>query len=396
MSTNETGSPCWKAGFEIELMAPRGSSRAALAREIAARAGGSVRRVFYPQSEIDTAGRVKGYETLTLGFEVLDARGLPVVRLVDDITLNADLDLDVEGASGWYRVLSTHKCVLDLVEARCDAEAPLEEVLAPLAELYRTAQRHGPQGMRVVDSKSGTLAAALPLAGERERACELITPPLLAERAERLRFLLGAASESGFTVPKESATHVHFDGEALSNPKAFRNVVAVFHRFREILKARFRTNPACTRLGPWPDDLLSLVASERFVTLPWPEARRAIDSTRILKWCDFNLLNLVDPFASKRTFEVRILPTVLDAPTVVGWASFFERLLRRAVDAPLLTVLPTLPAGAQAEKELEAFLATGAFPTPAPKPVGQGFTVSTGPNVQGLTFNLTPGPRPRP
>jgi hypothetical protein len=41
----------WRSGFELELLAPRGSDRRVLAEELAARHGGTVRTVWHEDSE---------------------------------------------------------------------------------------------------------------------------------------------------------------------------------------------------------------------------------------------------------------------------------------------------------------------------------------------------------
>ncbi|MBD2114253.1 MULTISPECIES: amidoligase family protein [Cyanophyceae] len=81
-----------RVGLEIELMAPRGSSRQALAEAIAAAYGGSVSRIFYPQSEHSQIVGTPVLENLTLGFEVRDAQHQAIAWCVDDLTLQADCD----------------------------------------------------------------------------------------------------------------------------------------------------------------------------------------------------------------------------------------------------------------------------------------------------------------
>jgi hypothetical protein len=349
----------WTRGFEIELVAPVGSSRETLAKRIAELRGGSTKRVFYPQSERASRPSVLAYETLTLAFQVLDAAGRPFALLADDITLNADLRDDVEGAPGFYRILSTSKPVLDLVELHASADASLDDVLVPLAALFGTRVAAGEAGVRVVRSRSGVAAMAFPLAGDRERACEVITPPLPGDEAILRRYLgmvLGASHDLGFFVPEESATHVHFDGKLLQDAKAIRNLVCVFGRFGRVLREVLETNPSCTRLGGWPAAFVELATSEAFLALPWPAAARAVLDAGVVKWCDYNVLNLVDPFATKRTFEVRVLGTTFDVDLLVERSMLLARLLGRAVSSPPLA---RKEEGSRAD--LDAFLAGGAF-----------------------------------
>lgn len=349
----------WTRGFEIELVAPVGCSRETLARRIAEVRGGTTARVFYPQSERASRPGILAYETLTLAFQVLDGAGRPFALLADDITLNADLRDDVEGAPGFYRILSTSKPVLDLVELHASAAATIDEVLAPVASLFGTRVAPGAEGVHVVRSRSGIVAMAFPLAGDRERACEIITPPLPGDEAILRRYLgmvLGASKELGFVVPVESATHVHFDGKLLQDAKVIRNLVCIFTRFGPVLREVLQTNPACTRLGGWPEAFVALALSKAFLALPWADAARAILEAGVVKWCDFNVLNLVDPFATKRTFEVRILGTTFDVDELVARSMLLARLLGRAVALPPLT-----PGGEATRAALEAFAAGGAW-----------------------------------
>lgn len=350
----------WPRGFEIELMAPKGSSREVLAKRLAsAVSGGTTRRIFYPQSEISTRPNVPGYETLTLGFQVVDGKGRTFALLADDITLNDDIDHDVEGMPGWYRILTPHRLIVDLALAHCSAEATIDDVLGPVAELYGTTVVRADGGCRAVRSRSGMVAMAFPLAGERERACEIISPPLGGDDAFLRRYLttvLSASQELGFIVPKESATHIHYDGDALMNVAAIWNLVRIFTRFQAPLKTLSETNPSCTRLGPWPKDFLDLVLAPSFLDRTWPDAARAMNGTSVAKWCDFNVLNLFDPFATKRTFEVRILKTSFDFGWLVDRSNTFETLLRRAV------LLPPLPPSTTADgthETLHRFLEDG-------------------------------------
>ena len=80
-----------RTGFEIELLAPAGSDRMVLAEEIAARCDGRVRRSFHTDSGPSAVPGVGVFRHLSPAFDVVDAHGRPVARLVDDITIEADL-----------------------------------------------------------------------------------------------------------------------------------------------------------------------------------------------------------------------------------------------------------------------------------------------------------------
>lgn len=348
-------------GFEIELMATKDSSREVLAGRLAEGLGGTTRRVFYPQSEISTNPAVQGYETLTLAFQVLDDGGRVFALLADDITLNEDIDHDAEGAAGFYRILSAHKPILDLIETTCSAEDDINDVLIPIAELYGSSVVHGEQGVRAVRCRSGIVATALPLAGDRQRACEIISPPLGGDAVFLRRYLtkvLTVSRELGFFIPRESATHVHFDAQPLRSATVMRNLALVLLRFGRALRHLCETNDACTRLGTWPQSFVDLVVSPRFLGMDWNEAARAMNETSVVKWCDFNVLNIFDPFATKRTFEVRILKTTWDAERLVEQSNMFEKLLQWSVRLPALPTRDARGDEGQAA-ELALFLETG-------------------------------------
>ena len=211
----------WKMGIEIELMAPPGGSREALARTVAARVGGSVERFFHPQSEPSKVPGTPTFENLTPGFRVRGADGAPHASFVDDITLQHGLDKQRAASPGWYRIVSDDARLLQLVITQCDPLAPLTQVLEPLAALFCTSVERHPSGMvKVTDGRNASVALAASLPGERERRCEIVTAPLQTRQCETLALLLEEARSAGFTLPKEGATHIHFDAERLKSARA--------------------------------------------------------------------------------------------------------------------------------------------------------------------------------
>ena len=92
----------WKIGVEIELLAPKGASRETLAKRVAERVGGTVTRIFHPESETSALPGQPVFENLTLGFRVADARGNWVASFVDDLTLQRDLDKRHAPQPGWW------------------------------------------------------------------------------------------------------------------------------------------------------------------------------------------------------------------------------------------------------------------------------------------------------
>ena len=323
----------WKMGVEIELLAPPGRSRHDLALAIATHRGARVRRIFYPQSEPSKVPGTPVFENLTLGFVVEDTAGNLVAQCVDDLTLQSDLNHQYPPQPGWYRVVSDDARLLRLVTRHADATAQLPTVLQPVAQLFGTDVEQGDGGMvRVKDEAGASIVIGAPLPGERERPCELITPPIEVDHLDHLESLLGIARSLGFGIPAEGAIHLHFDATPLCSAMAVANLVRVLSRHGETLKHTLGTNPNCRRLGAWPQALLDLVNSPTFVRLDWEDARAELAQLQLTKYCDFNLRNLVHPVPNKHTFEVRVLPVWLHGQPIVEAAALFAAILRWACD----------------------------------------------------------------
>lgn len=81
--------------------------------------------------------------------------------------------------------------------------------------------------IRACGESRAPVVLAMPLPGERERPCEIVTPPLGADRAERLEALLAPAREFGFRLARGPLRRAQ--GASL--------------------RRRVGTNPACRLLG---------------------------------------------------------------------------------------------------------------------------------------------------
>ncbi|GAA1639061.1 amidoligase family protein [Actinoplanes couchii] len=321
-----------RIGFEIELMAPSGVSRRTLAEDLAGRCGGSVRPIWHHDSEPSLVPGLGRFLHLTQGFEVRRADGALLCTLVDDVTLMDGLDRSRPAITGWFRVLTDDARLLRLLAAQCDPAGPLDEVLEPAGRLWGTVpSRHGPF-LRLDDSSGSTIALAAPAGGERERPCEIVTPPLAHGHHEALAELLGPARELGFTVPTEAAVHLHVDGKPFRDPAALANVVRLFAHYREPLRALLATNPACRRLAPLPEPLVSAVAGNPSEA----ELRTAATEGGLTKFFDVNLMQVLTDTPVRDTVEVRILPGAIDPEAIVQRAALVELLLDRCEDpAPL-------------------------------------------------------------
>ncbi|MFT7533943.1 MAG: hypothetical protein ACI9FD_004987, partial [Gammaproteobacteria bacterium] len=196
------------------------------------------------------------------------------------------------------------------------------------------AMRNSEGMIRVADNHGAPIAIASSLPGERERPCEIITPPMDANHLDRLDSLLAPAVGLGFKAPLEGATHIHFDAGPLCKPFVLANLVRTLSVHGAALKKLVGTNSHCRRLGSWPVELEQAVQSVEFLNAPsWEQARAQLLPLKLSKYCDFNIRNFIYCVPDKQTFEVRILPVWLKAQTIVEAAGLFESILRFAIDA---------------------------------------------------------------
>ena len=314
-------------------MAPAGKSREDLANAIALRKGGKVRRFFHPQGEPSKVPGMPVFESLTLGFVIEDDAGNTLAQCVDDLTLQEDLNQKQAPLPGWYRIVSDDARFLRLTMRHSDAAESLETVLDPLAALFGAVPQKGQGGMmRVADELGSPIVLGAPLPGERERPCELVSAPLVENHFEEIESLLQPARELGFTIPAEGAIHLHFDAEPLCSAATFGNLVRFLGLHSDAIKSHFNTNPRCVRLGRWPIEIFEVIATPGFAQLSWNEARERLREIKLIKFCDFNLFNVVHEPAGKHTFEVRIFPVWMEAEKIVEAARFFTRILDWAKD----------------------------------------------------------------
>jgi Putative amidoligase enzyme len=324
-----------RVGFEIELLAPRGATRADLAHAVAAAVGGGVALAFHRDSEPSAVPGMGAFRHLTRGFDVLDAAGRPVCSVVDDVTIVADLDIRAAPVPGWHRIVTDDPRLLNLLAQVCDPAAPVDQVLAPVAALFGTevtcTQRSIYSSIYKVSDRDGaSIAMAAPLPGERHRPAEIVTTPLEHDHGSTLDRILRPAGELGFTVPVEAAVHLHFDAAPFRTPRAFANVVELFSMWGEPLRALVGTNPACRRLGPPPPALAELAGTLRDLG-SWDDVRNAVTGIELTKYCDVNLLHVIREPMIKDTLEVRILPGAADAAQIMSQAALVEGLLQRCL-----------------------------------------------------------------
>jgi hypothetical protein len=334
-----------RIGFEIELLAPPGVSRRTLALELAGRCHGRVRPVWHHDSEPSLVPGLGRFLHLTQGFEVLRENGDPVATLVYDVTLIADLDPRAASVPGWHRVLTDDPRLLSLLAEISDPVGTEQTALDAAAALWRVeVERHG-DIYRLSDARGATIALAAPQGSERERPCEIVTPPLTADHGEALDELLAPARELGFTVPVEAAVHLHFDGAPFRSASSLANVVRLFAHWRETLRALLQTNPACRRLAPLPAELVA--AAENSPS--YEDLRAAASRGGLTKFFDVNLTALFSDTPLRDTIEVRILPGEIHTEAILENASLVELLLERCLNPIPIPPPPSEPEAAERE-----------------------------------------------
>ena len=343
----------WTIGLELELLAPPGRTRRDLADAIAAAQGGRVRPYFLPQEEPSQVPGMKLFNNLTLAFEVEDGAGGWWARCVDDLTLQDDLDRQAPPQPGWFRIVSDDRRLLSLVARHGVADQGLRGALAPTAALFGTPLEESDGGMlRVRDAQGSTVAIGAPLPGERERPCELITPPIAQDHAARLDALLQHVHALGFTLPAEAATHIHFDRTPLQSARAITNLVNLYETWGPTLRAWLHTNPRCRRLGPLDPALVERVNQRDWAMLPWTLAQEALRALNPSTYRDLNLRNIAHDIEGKPTIEVRILPGLRDATPILAATGLFAGLLRLAARGRPVPRREPLPPSSDAAHQL--------------------------------------------
>jgi Putative amidoligase enzyme len=328
-----------RTGFEIELVAPPGSTRRTLADALAHSCGGQVRPVWHEDSEPAAAAGFGGrFLHLTQGFEVLRDSGATLCTLVDDITIAADLDRSAPAPPGWHRLLTDDLRLLRLLGRHSDPGGSLATSLDRMASLWGSPVEQLGNVYRL-ETVGATIALAAPAGGERERPCEIVTPPLTEDHSATLEGLLGPARALGFSIPQEAAVHVHVDGGPFRQAGALANVVRLFAHWREPLHRLLGTNPRCQRLAPLPASLVAAADGRPTIDT----LRAAAKAGGLSKFYDVNLIQLLSDTPLRDTLEVRILPGAIDGAAVVAGAAVVERLLDRCCETEPFPAPPPDP-----------------------------------------------------
>ncbi len=298
-----------RTGAELELLAPAGSSRAVLADELANNVGGRVQANWHIDSEPSAHSKIDLFHHITPSFDVIDKEGSVYARLVDDITIRRDLNAKHRSELGWGRVVSDDPRFLRMMADRLEPiGSTFDDVSSAMEALGLTCIEHE-HAIKMVDSSGASVALLAGVPGERERVCELISPPLTKQLPDWFDKVTATAARLGFVVPAESATHFHYDAEPFRSPGVFRRLIWNFVEHGDMIRQRFRTNPNCSRTGLLPTELLDLVDSDDYETKSWNEiASRVRTMKDVVKYLDVNLTNLIADDPKVDTVEFRMLP----------------------------------------------------------------------------------------
>ena len=333
----------WPIGVECELLAPIGLSRLDLANTIASNHAGSVSMFWHPQVEPSLVPGMKVFHNLTPGFRIVSKEGKHLGDCVGDLTITQQLNRTHPSKEGWFRILSDDLRLLHLIARHASTDRTnLPMILHPIADLFGTNLHHLGNVVRVEGAYQHPVALGAGLPGERERVTEVVSGIITTDYEQHLEDLLRPARMLGFTIPLESATHIHFDGSPFENPISFANLAELLNRYRLPLRFLFRTNPNCIRLGTWPEEFLPFLRSDDFSGLTWEEAQIALRDIGLSKFCDCNLRNLVFNTLGKQTIEIRILPGIIESKPILVAAQIIECILQKALSTKRLAPCQTL------------------------------------------------------
>lgn len=326
-------SPWRRLGFEIELLAPAGSSRADLAYHLADSGtgtdtdtdNGTVERIFRFGSEPSLVPGKPIFHHLSLAQRVRDAGGRELCIVEDDITIVDDLDANASPSGDWYRIICDDRRLLRILESTIDPELPSADAMDICAKTFDLRLTNLAGGkIRLDDADGATVAIALPQGGERERVTEIVLPPRRSNLEQSLERVLQPARDLGFAIPSEAAVHVHLDAQPFRNSDAMARLIRLFGHDRERLWAELQTNPRCRRVGALPDELVSDAASGWLALQDWTQLEDRLRNENLSRYSDVNLVNMLDPAQGPDTIEIRILPGSLDARSILDRVAFLE------------------------------------------------------------------------
>lgn len=315
-----------RVGIEFEWLAPKGYSRQTYAQYLATQIKGSIGHFWHPQVEPASVPGTPLFHNLTQGFSVHDSKGRKLAHTVGDLTIQAQLNRLESAKPGWNRLVSDDIRLLLLAARHTPAMGDLYTSLTSIAELFGTKPQQHDSIVRIEDEYQSSIILGAPMPGERERVCEVVSGIIEQPTLADIEQLIEPAQKLGFTIPLESATHIHFCALPLQHPRTLRNLIFFLHEYRLVLRDILQTNPRCVRLGSWPQELFSVVGEQDFVHCSWSQATSRLLTLPLTKFCDFNIKNLIHGFKNKNTFELRILPGLMEAEPILDAIVLFSHI----------------------------------------------------------------------
>jgi hypothetical protein len=344
-----------RIGIEFEWLAPKGLSRQTYAQVLAAHYKGSVVPFWHPQVEPTKIPGTPLFHNLTQGFSVLDAQGKKIAHTVGDLTIQKQLNRNISALPGWVRIVSDDLRLLLLTARNASPINDLSTMLSPIADLFGTKTKKHDQIVRVEDEFQSSIVLGAPMPGERERVCEVVSGILENPTLKDVNTLIAPAKKLGFLIPIESATHIHFCAKPLQNAHTLRSLIHLLHGYRWVLRSILHTNPHCIRLGSWPEELFHTIEQPDFLSSSWEQVQQKIRPLPLTKFCDFNIKNLIHGFTNKNTFELRILPGLMESEPVLEAVSLFMHIFECAKQRDIPFIEPK-EATAQNQRELLDFI----------------------------------------
>lgn len=293
-------------GIEFEWLLPPGRTRLDLARALARAFGGRLLHGWkYASRRALPDGRPDC--ELTPAFRVLDSSGVPLFTLVDDVTIERDLDSSNRGVAPRLRTDDVRLALW----AESISWSPKRGVEATLQHVIREFRLRREEG-RFIDPWGHPLLIEDTESAERLRVCELVTRPLrIKELDSVLPRALEAAQKLGCTLPHESATHLHLDAKPWRTTATLRRLILGYASARGVLQTALTPNPACRKLGPFPAKVIE-VARRAPDELEFRTFATALSLAGAIKGLDMNLLGIIERHPRQPTLEVRCLPGILE------------------------------------------------------------------------------------
>lgn len=339
-----------KVGYELELLAPIGLTRHSVAQAFAQKLQLQMKPCFHRESEFWPGDQSTPFYCLTKGFE-LSNQDKWHFRFINDMTIRHSLDPAVQESPEWYHLLTDDIRFIDLINIHCHAGDHADQILKPIANLYKT-DVHSENGIySVTGQKSKLICGAHTRMADRNRICEIVTAPITENHQDKLDEIVTLAASLGCVVPREGAFHIHFDGTAFANTATLLRFIRYCHVWSGVLKMLIPPNPYCTRLADYSPEILQYAFNTENEKKSFDQTVIELKSLAPTKYCDFNFTNILTGNPDKFTVEVRVIPMMLDAAALGGasdlYMSFMNFICTTDIEYPMQKLEPTQAHAAQ-------------------------------------------------